>query len=86
MRYTAPSVPQIPPPDITPYYCKSHEVITRDLMYQYLNRYVYIWMYGNGSFWFYPTQVDERHLYGFVWTQDGWQYDQLVWSQIDAFY
>lgn len=76
----------MPPPDIIPYYCQNHEDITQEVLSQYRNRYIYIWMYQGDQFWYYPVRVEGDCLCGYAWTGEGWEYRQVSWRNIDAFY
>ena len=86
MTYTAPGSPQMPPPDITLTYCDNHDLVSVEMLMQYMNRYLYIWPYEDEGFWFYPTSLEGNYLQGYAWADGDWKYDQLTWRQIDSFF
>ncbi len=80
-----PRFPPSPPPEPAP---SSHILRTGEMpeiFFQYLNRYIYIWMQNGQGFWMFPTNVDDEKLSGYIWN-GGWIPDSINWRGIESFY
>lgn len=79
-------VPPSPPPPLKPYYCPNHHIATPQVLERYLGHYLYIWLYGGGSFWMFPLRMEGYFLAGYLWEGDGWRFARLPMSKIDSIY
>lgn len=74
------------PPSAVPQYCPFLRNTGKEYIRQYLNSLVYIWtIYGN-SFWFYPVDIVDNDLFGYVWDGLDWKYIKININLIDSLY
>ena len=78
--------PPSPPPQNSPPYCRERNGFGSDLIKQYINDLVYVWMLHGNSFWICPVDSMGDVLFCYAWDGSDWKFIRLNISGIDCFY
>jgi hypothetical protein len=78
--------PPSPPPSVIPSYCKITIRPKPEILRQYVNTYMYVWLVNGSSFWMYPKKFNNYILSGYVWSGKGWETICFSEKLIDSIY
>ncbi|MDR1664304.1 MAG: hypothetical protein LBR83_05195 [Clostridiales bacterium] len=80
-------IPINPPPATAPGYGATVFFIEEAALRPFIGHYIYLWLtHRRRSFWFYPTGVDSRYLYGYVRRKGVWVSVRVRMDRIDNFH
>ncbi|HBL83791.1 MAG: hypothetical protein A2Y17_08380 [Clostridiales bacterium GWF2_38_85] len=79
-------MPPSPAPNTIPNYSSILKNCNPDLLYHYLDKYIYVWLRTNSAFWFYPTVIYENTISGYAWDIFGWHEIKFSLDNLDSFY
>ena len=78
--------PPYPPPRISPPYCGAQSGFGSELIKQYINASIYVWMLHGNSFWIRPVDFMGDVLFCYAWDGSDWKFIRLKISGIDCFH
>ena len=73
-------------PNTVPSYSSILKCDNYNLLEQFIDKYIYVWLKTNNAFWMYPTEVNDNYVKGFAWDIFGWREIGFSISAIDSFY
>jgi hypothetical protein len=78
--------PPCSPPKKSPPYCSARNGFDSDLIKQYINGSVHVWMLHGNSFWICPVDSMGDVLFCYAWDGSDWKFIRINISGIDCFY